>query len=345
MTTGLRAFRRIQVGSEGATPGTAVDATEILYGTLATWMENRTIVQPEEDRNNLSRHMADAFVAGKEAALVWTGLLNSRHVIYLLSMAIRGNVTPTQPDPTNEPLAYLWTFAPSLTAPNTPDQTNGIETFTIEFGDNLQAYEAEFCFATRLEISGRPNEGVMFTCDISARQRSDASFTGELVAQTVQHFPFNLAKFCVDTSGAGLGGTQKTGLLKAFTWTLETEFRASYGADGSLYFYAVDKEARKRVQLRLVYARNSDSDSERTKYEGNTATFLRIKVEGATELDAEQDNVPYVYLDGAYEYFEWPTPGDEDGLSTVEVLAESVYDATWAKQFQVAVLTDLDAIP
>lgn len=345
MTTGLTAFRRIQVGSEGATPGTAVDATEILYGTLATWMENRIIVQPEEDRNNLSRHMADAFVAGQEGQLVWTGLLNQRHVIYLLSMAIRGNVTPTQPDPTNEPLAYLWTFAPSLTGPNTPDQTNGIETFTIEFGDNLQAYETEFCFATRLEISGRPNEGVMFTCDITGRQRSDVSFTGELVAQTVQHFPFNLAKFCVDTSGAELGDTQKSGLLKAFTWTLETEFRASYGADGSLYFYAVDKEDRKRVQLRLVYARTTNADAERTKYEGVTTTFLRIKIEGATELDSEQSNVPYIYLDGAYEYREWPTPGEEDGLSTVEVLAESVYDSTWGKQFQVAALTDLDAIP
>jgi hypothetical protein len=344
MTTGLTAFRRIQVGEEG-TPGTAVAATEILYGTLATWMENRTIVQPEEDRNNLSRHMADAFVAGKEGQLVWTGLLNQRHCPYIFSMGLCGNVSPTQPDPTNEPNAYLWTFTPSLTAPNTPDQANGIDTFTFEFGDNLQAYEVEYCFATRIEISGSPNEGCMFTCDITGRQRTDTTFTAALTAQTVQHFPFNLAKFYIDTAWADLGNTQKQGLLKAFTWTHETQFRASYGADGSLYFYAVDKEAPKTAQLRLVYARTTDADSERTKYEGVSTTYLRIALEGATELDAGQSNVPYIRLDGAYQYFDWPTPGEEDGLSTVEVTAESVYDSTGGKQLEVAVLTDLDAFP
>jgi len=342
MTTGLQAFRRIQVGDE-TTPGTAVAATEVLLGRLTTWEEELTIVRPDEDRNNLSRNMADDLIAAKIARLVWGGDLNHRHVVYPLGMAIRGNITPTQPDSTNEPSAYLWTYAPGLTTANTPDIANGIDTHTFEFGDNLQAYETEFCFATRLEISGRPGEAVQFVCDITGRQRTDTTFTGALTAQTVQRFAFNKAKFYVDTSWAGLGGTQKSGLLKAFTWSLETQFSASFGADGNLYFYQVDKEAKKAVELRLTYARNSDADSERTKFEGRSTTYLRVELLGNTELDSGQDNVPYVYLDGAYRYFEWPTPGEEDGLSTVEVVAESVYDTTGAKQFEVAALTDLAA--
>jgi len=332
------------VGEE-ATPGTAVAATEVAYGTLSTWEEERVIVQPEEDRNNLSRHMADDFVAQKSARLVWTGDVNTRHILYALSMGLCGNITPTQPNSTDQPNAYLWTFTPGLTTANTPDIAAGIDTFTFEFGDNLQAYEAEYVFATRIEISGRPGEACQFTADLMGRQRTDTTFTGALTAQSVQRFPFALAKVYVDTSWANLGTTQKSGLLKGFSWILETQLAASWGADGNLYFYAVDKEARKSAELRLVYARCTDADSERTKYEGNSTTYLRIELLGATELDSGQSNPPYIYLDNAVRYFEWPTPGDEDGLSTVEVVGESVYDSTGGKQFEVAVLTELDAFP
>jgi hypothetical protein len=339
----LRAFRKIQIGEESS-PGTPVAAAEVGYGTLTTFEEERTLEQPDEDRGSLARNMADDFFTGEEAHLVWTGDVNTRHILYALSMAIRGNISPTQPDSTNQPLAYLWTFAPGLTTANTPDIANGIDTFTIEFGDTTQAYEAEYCFATRLEISGAPNAPCKFTCDITGRQQTDTTFTGALTAQTVQRFPFNLGKFYIDTSGAGLGGTQKTSTLKGFTWTLETMFVPRYTADGNLYFAAVDED-KKKVELSLIYAWGATADAERTKYEGRTTTFPRIELLGATELDSGQSNPPYVYLDLAIRYTSWPTWGQDAGLSTCEVTAESVYDSTWAKMFEVAVLTELDAFP
>ena len=339
----LKAFRRIQAGTE-ATPGTAVAATEILYGILSTFESGEILHQPEEDRNSLARHMSDDEFVGKEARVVWTGDLNFRHINWALANAIRGNVTPTQPDSTNEPLAYLWTRAPALTTANTPDETNGIETFTLEYGDDLQAYEVEYSFATRLQISGAQNDVCKFTLDIVGRQRVDTTFTGALTAQSVQRAPFNIGKFYIDTSGAGLGGTQKTGLLKAFTWTLDTQFTAYYAADGELYFSGV-AEDRKAPELQLTYARNSDADSERTKYEARTTSFLRLALFGQTEIDSGQTNPPYLYLDQAVRYRTWPTFGDDSGLATVQVVADAVYDATWAKMFETALLTDLETWP
>jgi len=344
MTIGLKAFRKIQAGSEGATPGVAVDATEILYGTLSTYESGEVLHQPEEDRNSLARHMADDEFVGKEAKIVWTGDLNHRHANWLLSMAIRGNVSPSHPDPTNEPNAYLWTYAPTLTAANTPDIANGIETYTFEYGDNLQAYEIEYCFATKLEISGAPNEPCKYSCDISGRQRSDADFTGSLTAQSVQLFPFNLTTFWVDDTGAAIGTHQKTGLLRAFTWSLDTMFRAFYTADGNLYFASV-AEDRKSVELTLTYVRNTDADTERTAYENRTTKFLRIKLFGQTEMDSEQSNVPYLVLDQAVRYRAWPTFGDQDGLATVQVKADAVYDSDYAKMFEAALFTDLSTWP
>ena len=344
MATALKAFRKIQAGSEGATPGVAVDATEILYGVLSTFESGEVLHQPEEDRNSLARHMADCEFVGKEAKIVWTGNLNHRHANWLLSMAVRGNVTQTQPDGTNEPLSYLWTYAPTLTAANTPDITNGIETYTIEYGDNLQAYEVEYCFATKLQISGAPNEPVKFTCDIAGRQRSDCSFTGSLSAQSVQLFPFNLTTFAIDTTGATIGDTAKTGTLRAFTWSLDTKFRPFYTADGALYFACV-AEDRKSPELTLTYVRNTTTDTERTAYENRTTKFLRIKMFGQAEMDASQTNPPYLILDQAVRYREWPTFSDQDGLATVQVKADCVYDSDWAKMFECALLTDLSAWP
>lgn len=339
----LRAFRKIQVSNVEGTPGTAEAATEICYGTMS-FEENRPIEQPDEDRGSLARNFANDFFTGNEENLTWTGDVNQRHIAWALAMAIRGNITPTQPDVTNEPNAYLWTFTPGLTTANTPDIANGIDTFTFEYGDNTQAYESEYCFATRLEISGAPNAPCKFTCDIVGRQRTDTTFTADLTAQSVQRMPFNLMKFYVDTTWAALGSAQKTATLKGFTWTLETMFKPRYTGDGNLYFSAVDED-KKAPELTLIYARGTTSDAERTKFEGRTTTFIRLELWGATEMDSGQSNPPYLVLDQAVRYTSWPMLGEDQGLSTVEVTAEGQYDSTGAKMFEAALLTDLDAYP
>lgn len=343
----LKAFRQIQISDEEASPGGAQAATEILYGTMSTWpMADRVKATFEdEERGMLSRHVTAPVEAGKQADLVWEGSLNSRHATWLLSMAIRGNITATQPDSTNQPNAYLWTFEPGLTTANTPDIANGIDTYTIEYGDNLQAYETEYCFATRIQISGSPNELCTFTCDITGRQVTDiATFTASLTAQTVQYFPFNKTKFYIDTTYAGLGGTAKDDLLKNFTWTLDTQFRAGYTAHNQLYFYDV-VEDKKCVEFDLVYARNTEADTARGLYEAGTTTYLQIKLEGEAELDSGQSNPPYVKLEGAFEYLDWPSPDDEDGLSTHSVHAESVYDSTGSKEYGAKLYNLLSTFP
>jgi len=342
MADGLRAFRKIEVGQESS-HGTAVAATEAALGLIGIPGPGVVRHYPDEERNSLARNVADEVDVGVETHLVWTGDVNHRHILWPLSMAIRGNVTPTQPDETSEPNGYLWTLAPSMTTANTPDQANGIETFTFEYGDNVQAYETEYCFATRLQISGAPNQVCQFTCDITGRQQTETSFTGNSLV-SVQRFPFNLAEFYIDTTGASLGSTQKTATLLGFTWTLETMFSPLYTGDGNLYFASL-REDKKKVSLQMTLARNTTSEAERDKYDAKTTTFARIKLNGPTELDSGQSNPPYLALDQAIRYVTWPDAGEENGLTTVQVVAESVYDSTWAKQFEVALLTDLSAWP
>lgn len=341
---GLKAFRRIQVSNVEGTPGLAEAATEVLTGTL-TFDDGLEIHYPEEDRNTLAKNVGNDLVVGKEAHLVWQGDLNFRHIAWALAMCIRGNITPTQPDASNEPLSYLWIFTPALTAPNTPDQTNGIDTFTFEFGDDSRAYEAEFCFGTRLEISGAPNEPVKFVCEITGRQiTSGVTFTAALTMQDVQRAAFNKSKVYIDAQGGTIGTTQRTDLVKAITWELETMFTAAYGPDGALFFTAVEEDKKAPV-VTLTFKRGAASLTEEAAYLARTTRLLRWEILGDTELDVNQSNPPYLRLDQAIRYTEWPEWSDQDGRTTHEAVAEAVYDSDYARMFEAALLTDLAAFP
>jgi hypothetical protein len=342
---GLKAFRKIQISNAEGTPGTAEAATEILLGTMGTWEDENELHRPEEDRNSLAMYFEDDEFVSERAAAVWTGDLTFRQILYALLMTVRGNVTPTQPDSVDQPLAYLWTLTPALTTANTPDETDGIDTFTIEYGDDDQAYEMAYCFGTQLEISGSPNEPCQFTLNITGDKKTETTFTAALSAPTgIQRAPFNLAKFYIDAAGGTMGSNQKTGLLRGFTWRLNTQFAAFYTADGDLSYGSV-VERRKAVELSLTYKAGALAHTERGFYDSRTTRLLRIQLNGQTELDSEEANPPYLNLDQAIRYENWPSWGDDDGVSTFEVNAYSVYNEDYAKLFEVSLLNALSTLP
>jgi hypothetical protein len=303
------------------------------------------IHSPEEDRNSLSMHHANSLLVGREWNGTITGDLNSRHLAWLLCSTIRGNITPTQPAATAQPNAFLWTIEPGLTTANTPDIANGIDTFTIEVGDNEQAYESEFIFTRTLTIEGAPNGVCTFSWDVTGRQLTETTKTAALSMNTAfQRFPFNLAKFYVDTSVANWGTTQKTGLLLGFTVTFETQFTPLYATDGALYYTAVNED-KKMVRVDLTFRRGTDSEAEKDKYDTPSTTYHRLALFGPTELDSGQSNPPYLYIDYAGRYTDWSDLGDEGGSSTESVSLETVYDATGSKEYSVKLFTELASYP
>ena len=338
MAYGQRAFRKIQLGME-STAGTAVPATDVVLGILSQVYTDKVWHKPEQDRGVLAMNYEDPFQVGDDVELDFEGELYDDFLVFLLSMAIRGNITATQPDNVNEPLHYLWLFEMGLATANTPDIANGIETGTIEFGDNLQAYETEFLYVKSIEISGAPNESVTVTVTFGGRQVGEVTFTGALTAPAAAYFAENLTTFFIDTSYAGIGGTQKSGMLRAWTWKFETGFSPLYAADGSFFFSSLN-EVPKKVDLELTYYRDgTNSEAAKDLFESQGTTYIRIALLSHTEMDSAQGNPEYVYLDGAFKYTEWPAVEDEDGTAVVTVTAESFYDTTASKMFGVSVGT------
>lgn len=328
---GVAALRKIQAGKE-TTRGTAVAATAKWMGVeLAASLKDREIVQPSDQRGSL----AGAFRSYSPAYL-WesklSGHVTFEDLILLLAMAIKGGVTPTTVDTS----ARLWTFAPSLTAANDPD------TFTLELGDNVQAYEAEYVFAKGLEISAALDEALQFSADLVGRQLTATTFTGALSDRTVEQALAAKVKLYMDDTGGTIGTTQKTATLLDWTWSLPEHFVVKRHQDGSLTFSA-HSEVPMIPELKLVVEFVAGVATLRTKYTGETRQLVRLKTEGS--LVGSVSALKHVQIDGAYKITEFAELDERNGATIVEMTLRGEYDSTWAKLFEVQVQNAIATLP
>lgn len=344
-----RALNKFQISNVENTPGTAEAATAVLlYETLTQKVHSSVFYQPIQDRGNLAKNIEVPLEVSALAEFEMAGDLYDQIMVYIASNSIRGNVTGVSAGGA-KPLEIIWTFEPALTAPNTPDQTNGIDTFTGELGNNIQAYESEYLFTVSFEIEGNFNEAVKFNWKLQGRTVTETTFTGALTAPTNhQMFATNKAKWFVDANYAAIGTTNKPSVLKKFKYTFETMFTARYTAGGNLYFDALNED-RKAPVMELTLMRDTANtgmfDVELTKFLAQSISFQRIALFGKTEMDAGQSNPPYIYLDGAWRAREWPETDQEDGNEMVTVTFDGVLDPTSSKMMGVTVGTLLAAFP
>src|SRR3990167_7463506 len=142
MATGLRAFRRAQLGKE-TTSGTAVAATQILLPTSLTIDDVMSFHEPAEERLSLSMFHRSQVKGIGPIKIRYDSDLLYEEIVYWLQGAVKGGVAPTQPDVGTD----LYTITPVYTA------TNAQNTYTIEAGDNEQEIEVEYCAVESIDIT------------------------------------------------------------------------------------------------------------------------------------------------------------------------------------------------
>lgn len=225
--------------------------------------------------------------------------------------------------------AYTWTFTPAL------ESSGAQESYTIEYGDNVQAYEAEYCMASGIEISGAPDEALKVSVDIFGRQMTAATFTASLDFPTVESALFNKCKLYIDSAWASLGDTQKSATLIDFTLRIDTGLAPLKAADGNLYFSLVGEQARGAELDMTLYWNDSVSTTERGFWAAQTKRALRLEVEGTT---LEHSRTKKVTFDLWGVYTDWETIAEKDGASTVAVKFTSVGDVDNDHELSVAVV-------
>jgi hypothetical protein len=348
MAYGIKPFRRIQISNVEGTPFTAEAATEILFGEITIHSSDAIYHTPDQDRGTLAKIVELPFMTAKDVELEFTGSLYDRLMIFICSNSIRGNVTPSNGGG-SVPLQETWVFEPGLTTLNTPDIANGIDTFTVEFGDNVQEGEMAGMVTTKWEIEGEVGAEedaiVTVTWNFFGKEIVESTFTAALTDPIGRYFPSNIAKFYMDAAYADIGDTQKTGVLKAFKYTFETMFTKRWAADGTYYFSGIN-EGKKAPELELTYWRESTFyAAELAKFRATPKTifFPRLELISNVEIDSGQANYPKIQLDGAFIYTEWPELDEEGGTSFVTVKAMGVQDPTSSKMMTVTVVTAMDA--
>jgi hypothetical protein len=255
---------------------------------------------------------------------------NYEQLAYLLGMAIKGGVTAT-----GGASPYSWIFLPNLTAINAPD------TYTIEYGDDHKCYQSTFCFAKSLELSGQIDDVVKVKADIAGQSMVATTFTGSLTNPTALNpVKVGTGKLYVDSTWAGLGGTQKENTLVDFSWKLSEGIVPIKKIDGSLS-YADRVEKKRHVELELTVGHNSVYDDIVTSFLAQSRTFVRLEFTGP----AITGGTDKLTIDGAFVVDNPDTLGDQEGQDVVKIKLISEYDPTGDKEWSVTLTNALATMP
>lgn len=325
---GGSAFTKIQTGRE-ATAGTKVAATAKQMGKLEM-EEIITLHRPDEERGSLADKHTSTPV-GEAVECSFSGDATFEQLPYWLENSIRtvsGAVTDTS--------AYTYTYTPNLTTANTP------KTFTIEYGEDVQEHEIEYCVTKELEISGAIDGVWAVKANIFGRNLDPSSFTGALSDPTVEPAIMNLTKLYIDDSGGSHGGTEKALTLIDFAFKLSTGFLPGKHGGATLYFDTLrQKKITATLDMTLEFL--TATEAERVKYVAGTNRLVRLEALGTLAGASTAYRTARIDMSGVYT--KWSTLQDDDGATTVAVTLETEYDATWAKALELVVINAVSTLP
>jgi len=337
---GERAFSKIQWGKENpAARGTAVAAdTMFLAGAHPPIAPDRTVEFIEDDigvRVKSARARVDQYLV-KDS-------LSFAHAYYqllpiLYSMSLKGNVTPAEQ--TSGENDQLWDHSPSLTA------TNSIDSGTLELGDDTEQYEREYMMIERLRIAGIIAQGAesspqSIDVDYFARQTSISAFTTGVSVPTTEEINAKLTRFYLDTTWAGVGGTEKTGLVRSYDIEIMTGLHHKF-MGGVNKFFDVHGEGKIEVLVTLILEGNTDADAIYDAYLAKTLQVLEFNTSGGS-IGGGDNHQQIIQVGGFWERVV-PLAEDSEGNNLHEALLRGIYDITGADMLNATVKTDVASI-
>ena len=270
MTT---AFRRIQGGLE-TVRGTGVAADKVFLGTM-TMTPEVTHHRPVDERNSLAEFQRSIPVA-QATRLRFEGDATYEQLIDWLSMAVQGNISPV----TVESTGRIWTFTPNTTSKNVQDS------YTMEYGDDVQAWDSAFTICDNLELAIALNEVITIRADLFAKFAAKTTFTGALSPDAVlNEIVANQMKVYIDSAWGNLGNTEVASLVSGATVRLATGVAPAKYADGNLTHNAVS-ESKTHLELDLDLIMSSTAITEYDAYVAGTIRAVRLEITGPVAVSA-----------------------------------------------------------
>ena len=317
MTT---AFRRIQAGKE-ASRGTGVAADKVIIGTL-TVTPSVQYHRPVDERNSLAEFHRSVAVA-QGTRMRFEGDATYEQLIDWLSMSVKGGITPA----TVESTGRTWTFTPNTSAKNVQDS------YTFEYGDDVQMWDAAFSLCENLELGITLGEVVQIRADMFAKFAAKSSFTGSLNEIVPTEIVANHLRVYIDDTWAKLGDTQVAELVTGAMVKLPTGIAASKRADGALDFSAVS-ESKTHLELDIDMLSSTAGITEYDAYVANADRAIRLELTGGIAVGT----TPFkLTIDCFGRYVSEPELfGDYDGENMIRMSLHSHEDVS-GNHFSMAV--------
>lgn len=330
---GVKALRKLQMGVE-TTAGTAVVATALWRG-LGTLEDQREVVHVDEDVGYLSK--IDRVYTPKLLAGLTMDDTEATYeqLPYVLAAGVENIVTGVADTTGGSGKLYEYNF-PTTAARST-------STYTIEGGDDNQAWEMEYAFVKGFTLSGVPGEAWKVTADWVGRQLTKCSFTTSITPPTVEEILFSKTKLYIDTVGGTMGTTVKASTLLGATLTVDTGLREVFTGDGQLYF-TFTKEVGPEITLDVTFEHDSTAVAEIDAFRAETPRMIRLLAEGATLTTAGTFSKKTLRIDVAGKWESFEKLGETDGNDIVTGTMRVRYDVTAGKYCDILVVNQLTAL-
>jgi len=261
-------FRFIACGKE-TVRGSLVAADKLLRGkcVITPHLELHT---PEEENNSLNPALTSTIV-GQYTPIKFDATANFEQLVDLLGMTvIPGTITTPGGGTTSRNHQFL----PVLTALSVQD------TYTFEVGNSAQEYECGFVIGESLVLTCEMNAPWMAAWTGFGGALAKSTRTGSLTAPVLEPIVANKTKVYVDTTWAGLGGTQVTGALCSATVTIPSGLQRVWTADGGLAYTTVSEGAR-RPTIECKFVHNAAGVAQYDLWAAQSLRFIRLEVLGS----------------------------------------------------------------
>lgn len=324
-----------QIGVE-TVPGTAVAAGKRL-GSMGFK------IGPDIDPKPLlpaGTKYPSLIIPGKEMTTAdISGMAVYTELPYAFSSAVSAATVTAIMDSAIPTGATRWMFASNTFGDDAP------KTFTVEQGSSFRAHRFTNCIFTdigwkwsreEVELSGKAigraiEDGITLT-------------TSPTLLPQVPVRPQDLSVY-IDTTAVGLGTTKQLRTLKG-ECTITERYSPLWVVDAAQTSFANTVEVEPTIEFKITQMADTQSAANLIAMRLGTTKFLRLEAVG-----------PVIYTSAApltvTHLVKWDVAGqitdvkpfeDEDGVYAIEYTFRAIHDPTWAKAFNIEVVTTTAAL-
>ncbi len=336
MATAIYELNKVQLGIESA-KGTLVAATRLIEceGVATEEQDFYRSAYPQGYRANVG---GAGVLTRKGFGLKVTTDLTAEEILWPLHTGVRGALSPT-----GGGNAKTWVAAPELTTGIPTIDAATIEALHSDGSTNHYYAEAGYGLTSDFDIEWAFNQQAKLSWGMFARARQSDTPTGALTSYSSREVLVTpLLAVYLDTSWAGLGGTQLTGIVRNIKFACSTGFAPNYTADARADLdFGKHKVGTLGAKLTLLLELDATGAAQFTKYRSNSLQYIRL-INTGTAISGGGNKT--VQIDGAYRFTGAPAIQRDGSQLLVAAELESVLDATSSKTLEFTAINTLAAI-